>query len=208
MNKRYLIILLILVTNNSCVAFNDYKELLRPVIASFSKNEHFKASKTFYDNQPFSFISAQYGNNPSAILVLWKIENNSFYWVGKNNELLVTQNGKVTYTNAFESNFRVYGDGIGPDYTTVNKTQRGVIDLFQPDLSGVSFTSTYTNEIDEDFELFGENLKVVKIDELFKIDIINFSRKNTYLFLRDKPIYSEQSLHPYLSPLKINFYYK
>ena len=59
--------------------------------------------KDYYDGFQYSFIRAQFSGAPPVILVLSKVENNEFFWVGSDGSTLTTnQDGKLIKTEGMK----------------------------------------------------------------------------------------------------------
>ena len=72
--------------------------------------------KDYYDGFQYSFIRAQFSGAPPVILVLSKVENNEFFWVGSDGSTLTTnQDGKIIKT-----------EGINRDIEFISTSKKNI----------------------------------------------------------------------------------
>ena len=161
-------------------------------------------SKEIYDEYSFSFIQARIGRGPQAIFVLSKIDSNLFYWIGSNDEKIVTSNGKIIMTEGLERN--VVARGYEPFQE--NFRQFFSKDLYNPDAINLNVISeiecneskiTYLEVIEETTKCV-ETEKHTDIEQTFK-NIYQYNNKK-------RPIYTEQKFHPFEPKIYLSFYYK
>jgi len=155
--------------------------------------------KDYYDGFQYSFIRAQFSGAPPVILVLSKVENNEFFWVGSDGSTLTTnQDGKIIKT-----------EGINRDIEFISTGKKKYkLNLFNPDAFYQPYESNLNKPSYTNINYLDSEISVMLREEEFYSKIIGWKNKNSYYYFEGRPIRTVQNIHPYLPSLRLDFYYK
>ena len=137
----------------------------------------------------------------SAKFVLAYVNNDIYTWVGADMTKIHTDKyGKIIKT-----------EGLAHDMELLNydkKKKYAYLNLYDPDLLQIEYFSNST-ELKNFERTYLENKIISKFEkEKVKVEQIYWSKVNKYYFYNNRPIYSEQFIHPKLPILKASFYFK
>tara|TARA_B100000768_G_scaffold152163_1_gene147695 strand:- start:657 stop:1241 length:585 start_codon:yes stop_codon:yes gene_type:complete len=193
MNKLKIIIPLVFLASCNSYYFPLLVETPQRIVDSFKP---YSPGESYIQNQKSSFVTVELGQQ-NATLVLSSIENNIFTWVGRGNVTFKTYKGLIISTIGLEHNFniidpiasieRVLGDGGG-------------------DLS-------YNFDNPRLYELQMSSVNLMQSKDQIELDLrsydINWDAEIAVGYGPEGlPLRATQSLHPFLKPAKLSFYYK
>ena len=92
MNKK--LILCNILFLNSC-AFLEYEETFTAMKVLTFGVKDIAIDSEFVENRGSSFIKVKIGRSILAIMTLSRIEDDTFIWVGQNNEIIKTKYGRI-----------------------------------------------------------------------------------------------------------------
>ena len=190
----------------------------------------YEITEEIYDEYEFSFAKVQFDRGPHSILILACIDGEIYEWVGADNVKLFTKNGRVIKTSGLRNDFEIkspydplsleivkskftdsYLSRLTSIFLSENDTRSyyEIIDLYNPDLFNATLSTAYVSSSDTIMR-FGKKKDVSLIKQYAEIDSIAWKEVN--MFHVDpgskKVIQSSQMLHPRLSRVNIEFYYK
>lgn len=190
----------------------------------------YEITEEIYDEYEFSFAKVQFDRGPHSILILAYIDGEIYEWVGADNVKLFTKNGRVIKTSGLRNDFEIkspydplsleivkskftdsYLSRLTSIFLSENDTRSyyEIIDLYNPDLFNATLSTAYVSSSDTIMR-FGKKKDVSLIKQYAEIDSIAWKEVN--MFHVDpgskKVIQSSQMLHPRLSRVNIEFYYK
>jgi hypothetical protein len=190
----------------------------------------YEITEEIYDEYEFSFAKVQFDRGPHSILILAYIDGGIYEWVGADNVKLFTKNGRVIKTSGLRNDFEIkspydplsleiveskFTDSYLSRLTSIFLSENDttsyyeIIDLYNPDLINATLSTTYVSSSDTIMR-FGKKKDVLLIKQYAEIDSIAWKEEN--MFHVDpgskKVIQSSQILHPRLSRVNIEFYYK
>ncbi len=194
MIKLKMIIPLALLASCNSYYFPLWIETPERIINSFKP---YSPGENYIQNQEYSFVTVELGQQ-NATLVLSSIENNIFTWLGKDNVIFKTYRGVIISTVGLEHNFvmidpiksidRAFSEGKGGDISYNFDNPK----LFGLKASAVDFNKS-TDQI---------NLSLAANDINWDVKInVGYNSKGL-------PSKVTQSLHPFIKPAKLRFYFK
>jgi hypothetical protein len=226
---RYILILVFLVSScgNLPITYAQNFSDVNKVIFGFPEYE---ITEKIFNEYEFSFAKVQFERGPHSILILAYIDEDIYEWVGTDNVRLFTKNGRVIKTSGLKNDFEIrspydpvslemaeskYSNSYLSRLTSIlfseDKTRSyfETIDLYNPDLFNATLSSSYLSSSDIIMR-FGKEKKVSLIKQYAEIDSIAWKETNQFYVDKDsgQVIQSSQSLHPRLSRVNIEFYYK
>jgi len=193
MNKLKLIFSLALLASCNSYYFPLLVETPQRIINSFKP---YSPGENYIQNQQYSFVTVELGQQ-NATLVLNSIENNIFTWVGRDNVTLRTYKGLIINTVGLKNNFEIIDPIASIDKLLSEGDGSLLYNFDNPRLYELK-ASTVNFFISED----RADLSLVSSDINWDVDIVvDYSSKGL-------PSEVKQSLHPFLKPAKLRFYYK
>ena len=195
MSKLRMIIPLFLTV--SCSLNSDYFPLLaetpQRVINSFKP---YSPGDDYIQKQQTSFITVELGQQ-NATLVLESIENDIFTWIGQDNVALKTYKGLIINTVGLEHNFEIMNPIFSIDRMLMNNNNA----LFY------NFDNPRLYELQVSLDYIYQSIAMIKL-ELVSEDINWDLKINVEYGSTGLPSSSVQSLHPFIKPAILRFYYK
>lgn len=197
MSKFRMIVPIVFITSCSGGLSSDYLPLLletpKRVINSFKS---YTPGDNYIQNQKTSFVTVELGAQ-NATLVLQSIDNKIFTWIGLDNVVFKTYKGFIISTAGLEHNLEIVDPISSIDKLLVNEQNILLYTFDNPRLYELPVSATYINQSRESIEL-----------DLFSDDINWQSRIKIEYESNGLPSASTLSLHPFLKPAKLQFYYK
>jgi len=197
MSKFRMIIPIVFITSCSGGLSSDYLPLLletpKRVINSFKS---YTPGDNYIQNQKTSFVTVELGAQ-NATLVLQSIDNKIFTWIGLGNVVFKTYKGFIISTAGLEHNLEIVDPISSIDKLLVNERNILLYTFDNPRLYDLPVSATYINQSRELIEL-----------DLFSDDINWQSRIKIEYESNGLPSTSILSLHPFLKPARLRFYYK
>lgn len=197
MSKFRMIIPIVFITSCSGGLSSDYLPLLletpKRVINSFKS---YTPGDNYIQNQKTSFVTVELGAK-NATLVLQSIDNKIFTWIGLDNVVFKTYKGFIISTAGLEHNLEIVDPISSIDKLLVNERNILLYTFDNPRLYDLPVSATYINQSRELIEL-----------DLFSDDINWQSRIKIEYESNGLPSTSILSLHPFLKPARLRFYYK
>ncbi len=180
---------------NSC-SYISYTEILPIVRSTVMGADDIEITKSYIANREFSFAKFKLGRSSVAILSLAFIKDDVFEWVSSSNERIFTLNGKIIRTIGLPHNIEILDRDLDKSFS--NKTL--LVSLDNP-------TATVSQSLTYNSKLVNGSLEVSEEVTFNELDI---SFINEYLIEEStgRAISSTQKIHPRLSKISINFYYK
>lgn len=198
MTKRKIILIAFLLSSCSNIPIG-YVDTFQTLYKSIRNYPNSNITKEFYEDFEYSFLQAQFRGSAPVILVLSKIEQDKYYWVSNDLSMIVTDiQGRIVKSEGLDRNFEYIkvSDGVQK------------INLFNPDAFYQPFNSYFSEDKLINIDYLNAEVEVVYREEEFRSDIIGWNDKNEYYYLNEKPIRTNQKIHPYLPRLEIIFFYK
>jgi hypothetical protein len=193
MNKLKMILPLALLASCNSYYFPLWVETPQRIISSFKP---YSPGDNYIQNQQYSFITVELGQQ-NATMVLNSIDDNIFTWVGRDNVTFRTYKGLIIDTVGLEHNFEII-NAISSIDKLLDDGDGGLSYNFDnPRLYELEATAVKSFESLDRLEI-----ALVSNDINWNIDLeIAYGS-------RGLPTKVQQSLHPFLKPAKIHFYYK
>ena len=193
MIKLKMIIPLALLASCNSYYFPLWVETPERIINSFKQ---YSPGENYIENQEYSFITVELGRQ-NATLVLSSIQNNVFTWVGRDNVILKTYRGFIISTVGLEHNFEIIDPIEGIDLALSGEKGYLLYNFDNPRLYGLKASA----------------VKLTKSKDLINLVLaandINWDPKiNVSYGSKGLPSKVTQSLHPFLKPAQLRFYYK
>ena len=226
---KYIVFIIFLISScgNLPITYAQNFSDVNNVIFGFPKKE---ITEEIFDEYEFSFAKVQFDRGPYSILILAYIDGEIYEWVGADNVRLFTKNGRVIKTAGLKNDFEIkspydpvslemakskFSDSYLSRFASIffseDKTESyfETIDLYNPDLFNATLSTSHVAATDKIMR-FGNEKEVLLIKQHAKIDSIAWKEINEFYVDRDsqRVIQSSQSLHPRLSRVDIEFYYK
>ncbi len=226
---KYIVFIIFLISScgNLPITYAQNFSDVNNVIFGFPKKE---ITEEIFDEYEFSFAKVQFDRGPYSILILAYIDGEIYEWVGADNVRLFTKNGRVIKTSGLRNDFEIKSpyDPVSLEIATSKFTDSylsrltsillsenearnyyEIIDLYNPDLFNATLSTTYVSSSDTIMR-FGKKKDVSLIKQYAEIDSIAWKEINEFHVDQDskKVIQSSQVLHPRLSRVNIEFYYK
>lgn len=213
---KYLVILFIL---SGCTT-RDYLEMPSAIYQAI-RGADVEISDSFIDTKDFSFIKITIGRNIAATMTLVEIDNDIYEWVGENSaQRIYTKHGKIIKTIGLEHNVKVLDHY---KYSLRSEVTSGqyLVHLSQP--VGVFAQNFQIMKIDASkykkslLDFFQNRFTEVKfyidpkyvIEEKFNTEFFRWNGKNIYWLDENlNVIRSVQTIHPNLSEISIDYFYK
>lgn len=164
-------------------------------------------SQDYYQSNEYSFANVKIGKGPAAVIVLAFAKNGLFEWRGGDGVVIFTRNGQIVKTVGLPSDVSFQAISISDNSDELTYT-----------------TSTFSNP-----SLLRANTlnQSIALNETFTIDRVDgthltnvFKLKRTipsiqwtgtsryYVDFKDRVIYSEEEIHPFLPTIRIDYFYK
>ena len=166
----------------------------------------YEVTEEIFNDYENSFIKVRFGRGPHAILILAYAKDNVYEWIGADNVKIYTLNGRIVKTVGLNSNIEILRPSdniflVSDLYETVN--------LFNPDLISSTIHRSM-NSRKATIKKLGRTIQVNRIEESFDLDLIGWSGVNLYYQnpTTGRIESSEQRIHPRLSIVKIEYYFK
>jgi len=190
-----------------------------------------------FEEYEYSFAKVKFNRGPHSIVILAYIDEGIYEWAGTDNVRIFTKNGRIIKTSGLNTDFQIRSPGdhvllASMRDDSVNKKSRfslitsfipslwstkqtevqehfEAIDLYKPDLFNATLRTSYTSYVDE-LERFGEAVNVTAIEQIASIDSIAWHEKN-YFYVDSssgRVLKSSQKLHPRLTRVSMEFFYK
>jgi len=193
MTKLQLIIPLIFLVSCNSYYFPLLIETPERIINSFRT---YTPGEDYIENQEYSFITVELGQQ-NATLVLGSIENNVFTWLGRDNVVFETYRGFIIKSIGLEHNFEIVDPIQSIDKVLSNGTGNIFYNFDNPRLFGLEALITRFNKTTD------------QVSISLKSNDINWNVKfNVSYNSNGLAISANQTLHPFLSPAKLRFFYK
>ncbi len=206
MNKAGLIAILITLFSCGVIRAPEYANLFGNLIFGA---DNLKIDEEFYNSQKFSFAKVSIGRNRVAIVTLGFVKENSLEWFTKTQAGFFTQNGKIISLVEFPHDFRAE---IANNLIFNRKTaQSNSIDLYLKDPDGFFMQDTLLKfERDEEIKYLDDYINVELYSESVKTYGLKWSFANKYWVdpSTGMVLKAEQSVHPRLPKINIEYYYK
>ena len=225
--------LLFLITScgNLPITYIQNFSSVNSVIFGFPDSE---ITQDIYDDYEFSFIKVKFARGPTSILILAYVEDDIYQWVGVEDVSIYTKYGRVIKTTGLPHNFEINDPKSNNIYNSspvitsnrinklVNFLRQAIrpadkksesiyesINLFNPDLYLATLVTSRSISSSSIIR-FGSNVDALKISEESSIPLINWHNSNYYYQNIESGFVekTEQSLHPRLPIINIEFYYK
>ena len=193
MIKLKMIIPLFLLASCNSYYFPLWVETPERIINSFKP---YSPGENYIDNQEYSFITAELGQQ-NATLVLSSIQNNIFTWLGRDNVIFKTYQGFIISTVGPEHNFEMIDPIESIDLVLSEEKSYLSYNFDNPRLYGLKVSKVRLKKSKDQIVLS------------LSANAINWDAKiNVSYGSKGLPSKVTQSLHPFLEPAKIRFYYK
>lgn len=202
--SKFLLVLLLSSCQINLLDRGNYEEFLS-LLNNFSEEE-INDYMYFYENNPYSFLVLRYPKK-EVLFVAASIEDGYLLWVGPNQELIRTLNGKIVSTYGLTRNIKT----LSPSQFKFEKNRiTSHLVKFDDEPSYVKSTITLLDE--QACKFNHPNLisdKCIISEETIFIDNINWQRKNIYYLNDNKEVVKTlQYYHPLEEQIEITFYYK
>ena len=167
----------------------------------------YEITNEIFDSYENSFMKIRFGRGPHAILILAYIRDGVYEWVGADDVVIYTYNGRIIRTKGLVNNFELkkYRDLVLPaqDITTE------LVNLYNPDL--YSGLINYSFKVSQgNLRKLDKDIQVNKIYESFDLPVISWSGTNLYfqnqITMQIEAV--EQKIHPRLPKLRAEYYLK
>jgi hypothetical protein len=193
MIKLKIIIPLAVLASCNSYYFPLIAETPERIINSFKP---YSPGENYIRNQEYSFVTVELGQQ-NATLVLGSIENNIFTWLGRDNVIFKTYKGFIISAVGLEHNFEI----IDP------------IDSIEMILSNGKGNLSYNFDSPRLYDLKASTVDFNQSQNYVAINLvagdINWDVEITIRYgSRGLPSEVIQSIHPFLNPAKLSFYYK
>jgi hypothetical protein len=190
----------------SCSYFNFYQETAS-LIVSTVKPINTEVTNKFYDDFDYSFAKLRIGRSGSLIVVLLSYEDGVYEWVSSDNIILKTNRfGKIISTRGLNSD--IFIKKLENKVLDTEENFAYYLDYTNPDLIS-AFTESKIKDLGyQEFSYLSDTLNVRKFREDVSISKIFWSNSNTYFFYEDRPLYTEQKIHPNIPEIRLTFYLK
>ena len=193
MNKFKIIIPLVFLASCNSYYFPLLVESPQRIVDSFKP---YSPGESYIQNQKSSFVIVELGQQ-NATLVLSSIENNIFTWVGRGNVTFKTYKGLIISTIGLEHNFNIIDPIIS-------------IERVLGDRGG---DLSYNFDYPRLYELKMSSVNLIQSKDQIELDLrsndINWDAEIAVGYGSEGlPLKATQSLHPFLKPAKLSFYYK
>lgn len=189
----------------SC-AHIDYASLPKAASTLIRGAEDITITNEYFNQQDYSFLKLRRGRSGTSIFVLSTIASNGDYvWVSADLEKLITRNGKVIklYSES-PINFRVVDF---KNHVLMNGSSGYFLELEKP--HALLSQSVVIAHISEDsIPWLGQSVKADLFEESIETEKLNWAFTNLYWVVEGRVIRTEQRVHPNLSKLTIEYYYK
>ena len=150
----------------------------------------------YIQNQTTSFVTVEMGSQ-NATLVLQSIDNKIFTWIGLDNVVIKTYKGFIISTLGLEHNLEIVNPISTIDKLLINERNIILHTFDNPRLYDLPVSAVYINQSSNLIEL-----------DLASDDINWHSSVKIEYESNGLPSKSIQSLHPFLKPAMLRFYYK
>jgi len=208
-NKKYLLPLILLIS--SCETPLPLYQLIYDAGSELRKNvKDNQISRDTFDSIEFAFIRASIGFGGSkSILVLARQNNGILEWVSASSEKIYTLNGKIIKTEGLPNDIELLTIDAYKDFPTFNETS-ALINFYNPSLysqnQNIVLKKKGMSSIKHPIE-GSSDILVELYEERVKMKKIYWSVKNKYYFNSDTGYLerTEQTIHPDLPPISIDF---
>lgn len=181
----------------SCSLNSDYFPLLietpKRIIDSYKP---YSPGNDYIENQQSSFLTVQLGQQ-NATLVLESIDSGVFTWIGLDNVVLRTYKGFIISTVGLEHNFEI----INP----ISSLDRML--TYKNNILLYNFDNPRLYELPVSLDSAHQSTNIIKLT-LFSKDINWDVEISVDYGSQGLPSRSTQSLHPFVKPARLRFYYK
>ena len=173
------------------------------VVFGFPENE---ITEEIFDEYESSFLKIRFGRGPHAILILAYVEDDIYEWAGADDVKIFTLDGRIIKTSGLTHNSEILKP-FKMDYSSKNLYE--TINLYNPDLYGATIKRSFDIR-DETIKKLGQDIKVNRIKESFRVDAIGWNGENIYYqnATSQQIESSEQKIHPRLPVAKLEYYIK
>jgi len=203
--KKLLIISLLL---NSC-AFIENKGTYDVISNLAFGVPDIPIDSNFVQEKSSSFIKIKIGRSAIAIMTLSQIRGDVFVWVGANKERIETRYGRVISAIGLGHNMEILNT------SNIKPIESGETDLIirLQDPEAIAEVKLITSEEGQERLLLDKPYFTNKYKVLFSTRSFKWSGSNYYWLdtrsdLPFLPIKSVTVIHPRISPIEIEFYYK
>lgn len=188
---------ILIIALSSCSGF-DYFQAAPLVKNSLMGYKDIDISDEFYDQQEYSFAKIKIGRSSPVILSLAFIEDGIYEWISADEERIYTLNGKIIRTVGLDHNLNFLTGKSLPEFNLLPMTQSRLAELTNP---SAMITQTAQIYADHNSGIIYEEVITSSFD---------WGYTNTYEVDQDSGLVkkSTQKIHPYLSELNIEFFYK
>lgn len=201
MNKRILLLSsFFAVTGCSTISNNSYyfpilKQVPSDVIEYFSSKNN-SLTNEFIEQQKYSFMHAIIGDQ-DATLVLRGIEDNVFYWVGKDNVEFYTYRGFIIKTYGLEHNMELLNSKSSIDNLLSMRSSPIEVSFDKPRLYQLTLMPSTYNEHGSS-RIYSFKAEDIKWNLEIKLENDQFNM----------PISVTQNIHPFMNTVQIRYYFK
>tara|TARA_B110000003_G_C16646362_1_gene532243 strand:- start:264 stop:896 length:633 start_codon:yes stop_codon:yes gene_type:complete len=205
MIKKLFIILLLL---NSCALIEN--KVTYDVISNLVFGiPDIPIDSNFIQEKSSSFIKIKVGRSSVAIMTLSQIRGDIFVWVGANKERIETRYGRVISATGLGHNMEIL------NIANIQPIEFGETDLVirLQDPEAIAEVKLFTSEEGQEKLLLDKPYLTNKYKVLFSTRSFEWSGSSYYWLdtrsdLPFLPIKSVTVIHPRISPVEIEFYYK
>lgn len=197
-------ITLILIQSCAIVGSSQVPGILYKSIAGYPD---LKITKNFVDQQEYSFVKAQFGRGPIIILTLAYIDGEDYEWRSSDNSSIVTRNGKLIKTSGLKHNLALLSH-LPPMLFSSESESRYLMELSNPNAI-IEVKSDVLRSPHRENIFYLDFYDAVVFEETLTIDALDISAINKYWVNdQNQVLVTKQFVHPFLSPLHLEFFYK
>jgi hypothetical protein len=182
--------------------FNQIKESLFSLDSIIIDEDYLKKTE-------YAFVRVRFGNSRSVIAVLVREKQNILEWISQDDIKIFTYNGKIIQTEGLPHDIEYFNFSSFNNIVPRSKSDSYIVSYYEPPLLEQTVIVDFTNMGQKEISNPIKGRKSIKtslfIEEIF-LPSINWQRKNKYYFNEDGQIEKTlQYIHPFLSPIEIEF---
>ena len=157
----------------------------------------------------YAFIRVRFGRSRSVIAVLVRENKNILEWVSQDGIKLYTYYGKVIRTKGLPNDIEYFNYISFKNKTSSEINDSYIVNFYEPKLLDQTVVINLKNKGERNITnpIPGRpSIQTELIEELIYLPSINWKRKNKYYFNQNGFIEKTiQHIHPFLSPIEIEF---